>query len=282
VRVERLSDAGEFLETSAVLRSGEPVLCNLVGSIATSVQAGRHYEETYWWVVRDDASQVVGAALRTAPYRLVVSPMPLEAASALGTAVAAADPGVPGCNGPQEVVRAVLAALGAPGGHRGYRVTMTDAVYVLGDYAPPRPVAGAARRAVQEDLDRLVRWHIQFTKDAGLPSHDVEASVADRLAHAGLWLWEVDDEPVAMGGHAALVDSVQPVVGRIGPIYTPAALRGRGYGSAVTAAVVDDLLPRCDVVMLYADAANPASNSIYQALGFVAVGEVVETEILTV
>jgi predicted GNAT family acetyltransferase len=62
-----------------------------------------------------------------------------------------------------------------------------------------------------------------------------------------------------------------PVAGvsRIGPVYTPTTHRGNGYGSAVTAAAA--LWARehsSDDVVLFADLANPTSNTIYQGIGF--------------
>ena len=51
-------------------------------------------------------------------------------------------------------------------------------------------------------------------------------------------------------------------------MFTPAEHRGRGYGSSVTAAVVRALLGSGVTPMLYADAANPVSNRIYERMGF--------------
>jgi predicted GNAT family acetyltransferase len=58
-------------------------------------------------------------------------------------------------------------------------------------------------------------------------------------------------------------------VSRIGPVFTPCDQRSRGYGSAVTAAAAD-LAHRNGTanVVLFADLANPVSNSIYQRIGF--------------
>jgi predicted GNAT family acetyltransferase len=276
MNVERLAAAEDFLARTAGLRAAEPVLTNVLGSIATGVAAGRTYEQVFLWVVTGDAGDVVGAALRTSPYRLIVSPMPAEAAAALGRAVALADPEVPGCTGPREVVEATLAAYD---GQRERRVTMTDVVYVLTDYLPPRGVAGAARQATEADLELLFAWYHQFGIDAGLPMHDIPTSVADRVANGALYLWEVDGAAVSMAGHANLVSTPAGAVGRVGPVYTPADQRGHGYGSAVTAAVVDQLLPVCSTVMLFADAENATSNGIYFALGFRSVGEVTESEL---
>lgn len=56
---------------------------------------------------------------------------------------------------------------------------------------------------------------------------------------------------------------------RVGPVYTPQSLRGRGYAAAVTAQVCRRAL---DVgareVVLFADLGNPTSNALYQRLGF--------------
>jgi predicted GNAT family acetyltransferase len=103
--------------------------------------------------------------------------------------------------------------------------------------------------------------------------------VTPRLAAGSLWLWEVDGTPVAMAGHADLVDTPSGAVARIGPVYTPEPLRRQGLGAAVTAAVIEELLPRATTVMLFADAANPTSNRIYARLGFRAAGEVVEVSL---
>lgn len=280
MNVERLPSASDFLAATLELRAAEPLLTNVVGSVALSVQLGRVYEREFWWVVRDATGTVVGCAIRTAPHPLITTPMPLEAARALGRVVAVADPDLTRCTGPRDVVDAVLSGLTGNSSGRERRVAMSDLVYALGTYLPPRPVVGSARPATGEDLDLLEAWHLQFGIDAGLPMHDARTSVESRLAQQALWLWEVDGEPVSMAGHANPVETPAGVVGRVGPVYTPAALRGQGYGSAVTAAVVEALQPRCGMIMLFADAANPTSNKIYAAMGFEVVAEVVEAEVV--
>ncbi len=62
---------------------------------------------------------------------------------------------------------------------------------------------------------------------------------------------------------------------RIGPVYTPPDLRGRGYATTLTAATTQDQLDRGRrFVTLFTDLANPTSNKIYQAIGYVAVRDV--------
>jgi GNAT superfamily N-acetyltransferase len=64
---------------------------------------------------------------------------------------------------------------------------------------------------------------------------------------------------------------------RIGPVYTPPAHRGRGYGGAVTTAVSQQALAAgVTEVLLYTDLANPTSNALYQRLGYQPVADSVQ------
>jgi predicted GNAT family acetyltransferase len=273
VRVERVEDAAEFLRRTAALRASEPVLTNVIGTIAQGVVDGRRYDQAWWWVVLADDGTPVGCASRTAPWHLLLGPMPQEAAAALAPAVVDADPDLPGVVAHADVAEAFAAAV--PGGRR-LEVTMREVVRVLDELRQPAHVPGEVVAATHDELPLLLRWHAQFAKDAGLPSHDVEQSVAARLSVGGLLWWTVDGTHVSMAGHTAPVQVPGGAVGRIGPVYTPAQYRGRGYAAALTAAVVRRLQPLCSVVMLFADADNATSNGLYERLGFRSQGELVE------
>lgn len=62
-----------------------------------------------------------------------------------------------------------------------------------------------------------------------------------------------------------------PVAGvvRIGPVFTPPELRGRGYAGVAVAELSRRLLHAGNrACMLYTDLANPTSNSVYQRIGY--------------
>jgi predicted GNAT family acetyltransferase len=64
---------------------------------------------------------------------------------------------------------------------------------------------------------------------------------------------------------------------RIGPVYTPMELRGRGYGRAVTASSAQWALDRgAEHVVLFTDLANQVSNFIYQRIGFRPIADALE------
>ena len=54
----------------------------------------------------------------------------------------------------------------------------------------------------------------------------------------------------------------------MGPVYTPAAHRGHGYASVLTAHVSRLLRDSGTRVCLFTDQANPTSNKIYAAIGY--------------
>jgi RimJ/RimL family protein N-acetyltransferase len=276
MRVRGLDGATEFLDATLALRAADPVGTNIHGSIAQSVADGsRHYEREFWLVVEDDGGTVVGAALWTLPHKLLVTPMPVEAARAVGDAAARLDVPVHGVIGPADVARAAAAAA-RPGAV--VSTYMGERLLVLGDYHAPDPLPGALRLVGEDDVERAVRWLDAFTTEARVLVVDNRAAVENSLGR--LWFWEVDGEPVSMAGHAPVVATPSAVVARIGPVFTPARHRGRRFGSAVTAGVVEHLLPRVGTVMLYTDAANPTSNAVYERLGFRHVTDIVDLDVV--
>jgi predicted GNAT family acetyltransferase len=98
----------------------------------------------------------------------------------------------------------------------------------------------------------------------------VPASVERALGTRGAYLWETEHGPVALVVHSPEVAGTR----RIGPVYTPPALRGRGYATVATAELSQLLLnagaERC---MLFTDLANPTSNKIYASIGYVRFGD---------
>jgi predicted GNAT family acetyltransferase len=272
--IVRHPTAAEFLAATEAFRAENPLLTNIMGSVASGVVAGRTYDSELWLTVLDESGPI-GMAMRTAPWNLAVSAMPASAAEELGRFVADADPGVPGVNGPLETVDAVIAGI-APAEGRRPRIDMIDVLRVLTSLRPPQDVPGAMRVAGSSDTALLIDWHRAFGEDAGLPTHSIEESIRQQVSDGALWLWEDAGVPVAMAGHAPLVTTPAGTVARIGPVYTPAHLRGRGYGSAATAAVAASLLPRCATVMLFADAAKPEVNRLYERLGFTESARIVE------
>ena len=81
----------------------------------------------------------------------------------------------------------------------------------------------------------------------------------------GVDLWEDESTVVSLTGYA----SSTPNGARIGPVYTPPDLRGRGYARSLVTHTTERLLGSGRrFCFLYTDLANPTSNRLYQEIGY--------------
>ena len=268
---ERIGTPEEFLAKTLEFRESEPAQTNLIGSVALAVSQGiQVYTHYYWWIVRS-GEKVVGCGMHTAPQGFGLSPMTDEAAQVLGTAVAESDEiPFPSIHGPFAPSIAFKDAYCKTKGSYGTKVsTRTMLLYEIETLKKPVNVQGSFRLCTLDDLPLVVEWSKQFFIDAELhETVDHEQRNRDKIKEGMEYFWEKDGVPVAWGGHAVPVASGNKLVARIGPIYTPKQYRKNGYGSAITAEITEILQNRVAKVMLFADAGNPHSNAIYQAIGY--------------
>jgi GNAT superfamily N-acetyltransferase len=210
----------------------------------------------------------IGAAfLHTPPYPVVLTGMTDAAAAELAAELARwGGREVPGVNanpGPGAAFAAAWRANTGQAAHTGMRMRL----YALGTLLPPDPPPpGAARTAAAPDRDLMLAWLDAFQEEAqpGGPNES-QRVVEDRLGYGGLVLWEHEGRPVSLAGRN------RPAAGqaRVGPVYTPPELRGRGFGGAATTAITQAALDDgAEGVVLFTDLANPTSNTLYQRLGY--------------
>jgi RimJ/RimL family protein N-acetyltransferase len=276
-----------FLSETASYRGLDPIRTNVMGSIAVSVSLdARSYDAYWWWLVKDNDGVVIGASLRTAPYGLQIGPMPVEAASLLAESVARDDDEFPWLSGPKELVTAFLESYRvshSPGSSRNALRGRTNLIYELGDLVVPE-VEGSCRVATMDDFDLVDQWSSDFHFFVDGVARETDerdrAFLIARLKEGAMSLWCVRDVVVSMAGHSSPVATPSGLVTRIGPVFTPAENRGRGYGSAVTACLSATLLGQGSRVMLYTDADNPTSNGVYQRIGFHLIDNVVQYDLV--
>ncbi len=269
--VETLADAERFLAAAAPLLLADEARHNLILGIASTVRAAPSvYPEARFWVVRDASAAVAAAALRTPPHNLVLA-RPRDSA-ALARLVEAIDDDLPGVVGAVPEVDAFVDAWTARTGARA-TARRGQGVYALERVRPVRGVSGRGRRAAPADLGLLLDWWRAFGAEAlGETEPDerrLRRVVGYRLEadpdDAGIVLWEDDGRPVSLAGYGGTT----PNGIRIGPVYTPPELRGRGYASALVAEVSEERLARGRrFCFLYTDLANPVSNRIYERIGY--------------
>ena len=243
----------------------------LLGIAGALVERPEVYPAFHLWLVEDAARSVVGAATLTPPFNLVIArPAVEDVPVELAKEVHAEGVRPPGVSGAEPEAQAFADAWCALTGATATR-RMAQRIYRLTEVRPVPPIPGAMREATAADRGLLLAWMVTFAGEA-LVDREGETERIERLLDArlvsnetGYFLWEDQGVPVCLVG----TGGPTPNGVRIGPVYTSPAFRGRGYASALTAAVSALSLQRGRrFCFLYTDLANPTSNAIYQRIGY--------------
>ena len=268
MRVKRFGDPAPFLDTTRSLLLSDEARHNLLLGIAGGLRDHPGlYHQFHGWVV-ESRGVVVGAALQTPPFNIVVArPATDEALDALIEALEAGEVELPGVTGAVPEAEA-FGEHWTRDNRLLLRARMRQRIYQLTAVRPARAVPGAARHATEADRPLLLDWVRAFADESSAEADPsaVVRQVDARLEHGlgGFALWE-DRRPVSLVGWGGATPSGI----RIGPVYTPPDLRRRGYASALTAWVSAEQLARgrrhC---FLYTDLANATSNRIYMDIGY--------------
>lgn len=141
-------------------------------------------------------------------------------------------------------------------------------LYELAVVVHPSKKPGELRPAGLEGRALLIEWAGAFHAEAtpNDPMMDYAEMIDLDLKQHSIFIWENEEgQPVSM------VRKTRPTKNTISVnfVYTPPALRGRGYAAAAVADFsqlwLDNGYKRC---VLFTDLSNPTSNSIYQKIGY--------------
>jgi GNAT superfamily N-acetyltransferase len=220
-----------------------------------------------WW--RPAGGEVTAAMMHTPPYGILLTRLPEHSAQPLAELLAARGRPLPSVNAePVDATAFAASWTGLAGGTA--REFRRSRLYRLARLEPPAPAPpGSARVAGAADRDVVTSLFAAASEEIGdLAGRPVAGLVDERLSLGVVTLWEVDGAAVSMAGVTLAVAGTA----RVGPVYTPPDQRRRGYAGAVTAAASQAALDRgARQVVLFTDLANPASNGLYQRLGYRAV-----------
>lgn len=268
VRLVDEPSAAALLTEGCALFSGErEVEANLPLGLLDALCRGRYAEHVPWlWSLREGA-RLVGLAVRTPPFPLVVSLMPDEACAAVAEVLAARALLPLELNGPRPVVERIVEGLRASGA-LSVEVVTNMRLFVLSEVTPAPSTTGAMRRAGAEheaELRSMMRAFIAEAIPHEADRHDAAAHVARLVATGAAFVWEDQGDAVAFAAVGRRVGGGAS----IGPVFTPPHLRGRGYATALVAALSEQLLREgCRYTCLFTNLANPISNSIYPKVGY--------------
>ena len=154
LRLTRARDVDDFDQLAFDFLAAREAEHNLLFGIVAGVRSGAYAQPPYFAVVRD-GTRVVAAALRTPPFRFVLSS--IDDAGALPLFVDDAArmwPDLPGVLGPKEDARR-FAALWQDRTGMATTLHTAERVFRLSEVRPPRPVSGQLRL-----LRKEWRWRL--------------------------------------------------------------------------------------------------------------------------
>ena len=280
LEVSRPGSPSEFEDQAGAFLAARESENNLILGLISGLKRGRTFGPLppFFAVVRD-RDEVIGAAMRTPPFNLII---------AIGTEERAVAPifdrlesesretrELPGMSGAKDQVRAAAEQWSSRqrvANHLG----MSMRIYQLTKVIPARPAPGRMRAARPTDLDVVAEWFYAFGVESQphlvTTREDARRNAEGWIAGGGLRIWE-DAGAVSMAG----ASGPTPRGIRVGAVYTPPEMRRRGYASALVAALSQEQLDAGKgFCFLYTDLANPTSNKIYQDIGYEPVCDVDE------
>lgn len=276
MRLTFLPDPADFLRHAGEYLAADPLGTNVLATVSTRMADQGVRADRDWWLVAHEGGRVVGAAMRTAPAPprpLYVAPMPTDAAVELARALVERGEEVLGVNGMLPAAQACAGELARLTGLTS-RVAVHMRQHRARSVVPPREPAGSLRPARADEAGLVQRWYEEFFVEAdaqaGRPygAHAGEVpgleTTAWLVARGIVHVRELDGVPV----HLTAVNPPSFGVVRIGPVFTPAEHRGRGYAGATVAALTQQALAAGHQPMLYTDQANPVSNRLYAGIGY--------------
>lgn len=262
-------NAADFLlKTQAVLEKNEAAnnlmlgICLRLRNFPEKIKTAR-----YLATVTDEHGLVV-AAVMTPPHKLVVygeKPEHGEALELFARDLLTNRWVLPGVLGPSRVAEAFAVTWAKVSG-TSFRQGMRQRIYELRKVIPPRSSRGALRLATEDDVELVAPWIFAFTEETltGGDMAEARETAMSKISERDLYIWE-DGQPVAMAGKA------RPTTNGIAVnlVYTPPAMRRRGYASSCVAALSQLLLDAgWKFCWLFTDLSNPTSNHIYQQIGY--------------
>jgi GNAT superfamily N-acetyltransferase len=264
------TSAADFLAAAQAFLAAEPVQNTVALTVLDRLSAnpnafGSEPPRFGWWRA-DSQGPVRGAFLQTPPFGPRLCAMPARACTELAHALHRAGVPLGSVSGEMATVTVFARAWEEVTGATG-RPGTQEVLYRMAEPVDPDPApSGGPRPAGEADHQLLVAWSAAFAAESGaLIGEDLDAAVRQRIAAGSFHLWVDQGRPVCFAGASPVVAGMS----RIGPVYTPPELRGRGYASGLVAAVTARASAQGAAdVLLYADKANRTSNSVYQKLGY--------------
>jgi uncharacterized protein len=270
MNIKYYSNATDFLtQTRAYLARDEAVYSLVAGIAGIVAQFPHRYgQDDPWFCSVDTKGEINAAAMRTPPFSVLIayfSGDKQQVAKKLIEAVSFSFTVIPGVNAEKELGD-IFAGLWRR--KKGVKIVSSQAqrIYRLDKVNDVPLASGKMRLATMADLELVKKWNHAFNIDCfGPDRNQPEPDPTFGIQQGMVYFWEDGGMPVSKASKSRTSDNGASV----GGVYTPPALRRRGYAMSCVAELSRKILQSGKkFCTLRTDLANPTSNSIYREIGY--------------
>jgi len=274
-RVETFSNWQSFLEEAHPLLLENEAESNLIWEVgrvsAQNTSAARSWSG---WLVEGDGKPLL-AALPSVTGYLILSAGKDSACSALANHLSASSISLNGASGPEpvassfaEVWQDIVGVSVKLGASLSFYSSSTNA-------EQKNSQQGFLRKACQQEAELLRGWAIDFGAESPRPMDPRSLTRLSQrmLGQGNLFVWEENEQIRAMGGFGR--ETPNGLV--INMVFTPKNYRGRGFASALTAALAREAGRRGkEFCCLYSEFRSSIRPNLYEQIDFCLAGEFTE------
>ena len=271
-KISTFNTAAEFLKHAQAALEADEAVNSLILGVCLRLRdqpapaAGKICLKTI-----EDEHGLVLAAMMTPPHNLSINGHPFDLDCSMGILVGelrGEEWAIPGVLAPAPIAR-MFAEKWAEKTGLGFHLSGHLHLCELRQAPPPPSSSGQAqlRPANQQELDLIARWFYEFTFEIFKSGDVAEArqTAEQRIRAEDVFVWEVGDQPVSM----AMKNRPTRRSMCVSHVYTPPALRGKGYATACVGELSRQLLHSgWEFCTLFVDVNNLPAYRAYQTIGY--------------
>jgi predicted GNAT family acetyltransferase len=280
MQIKKIDHIDQFLALNEELLLKKESFYNLMLGLAYNIQANKIKTDSPLFYSILDQGRAIGCALRSnADKPLIVSEMPSQAISLLVAELTSTNEDIQAVVG-EEATAGLFKDKWAALNDLDYKIDIHLGVFECFRVIFPKEISTKMILATDDHVDILRKYLRGFCEDCFPERIHTDAKIEELMINhlknkSAFLLQTAEGEIVSM---AASTRSTKTGT-TISYVYTPKELRGHGYASMVVAMISQQILDSGKkMVNLFTDLLNPTSNSIYQKIGFIKIGQNIHYE----
>ncbi len=278
IKYTQFNSAREFLSQAEPLLVSRESEFNLMLGLSILLQENPFFysEHHPLFAVVSESEDILAAALMTPPYKLQINACrrdQTQSMEVLAKELYARNWPVPAVLAERETGKRFADAWCRRTGS-DQLIGMAQRIHELTRVIPPPLPSGHFQDAKIAHRDLILKWSAAFHKECfGDDPSPSDIQRAETALNTGRLVFWMDPHPVSMATRTRPTPNTECV----SFVFTPPELRGKGYASALVAALSQHILNSGKSrVTLFTDLSNPTSNHIYRNLGYQPIADVVD------